>query len=498
MPATNELLQEESVSALHSTSAPADGDTLEELLRRNNRAFPATDVLAWAEQLLEELGSLHKASPPVIHQNVRPENIVLSPNGKVKLGGVGLNVARSIGDSHLRYSPLEQIWDGLDAASQKVITNSYDERSERVLKSPLDARSDLYSVAATLYYLLTATPPVDPLERSIEMLDGNGDPLRDPSALNSNVPVEVSQVLLKALEIKRENRFDSAAIMRQVLRSSFAKSQDTEDVEFQIQTQEAAKSDALKAEDQQKAAKELEHDRSDIEEQLIEEQARLEEHRAAEPELQLQDEYVGHDSVEPSAADEELLELDISVMPNVEAHISSPPVIGADDDAIELSVIDAVPTPRKSVSVPTRSDSGPEKDFSYQETSSGSSMFSVPVMAAAAAVLIVVFVGIYFVAFSGSSAQPAPAATVVTNPQPTEAPVSQPQAPAANPESAASTSSDTSQQPTTDTAVKQEAATPTKAAAKPTPGKDTKTAATAKEPAKVKKPVTADDLINDN
>jgi serine/threonine protein kinase len=117
MPATNELLQEESVSALHSTSAPADGDTLEELLRRNNRPFPATDVLAWAEQLLEELGSLHKASPPVIHQNVRPENIVLSPNGKVKLGGVGLNVARSIGDSHLRYSPLEQIWDGLDAAS---------------------------------------------------------------------------------------------------------------------------------------------------------------------------------------------------------------------------------------------------------------------------------------------------------------------------------------------------------------------------------------------
>lgn len=492
MPATNELLEEKSVSASGSTPARAEGDTLEELLKRNNRAFPVADVLNWADQLLDALGVLHKATPAVTHQNVRPENIVLSPDGTVSLYGAGESVSRSIGDSNLRYSPLEQIWDGLDAASQKVVTNSYDERSERTLKSPLDSRSDLYSLAATLYYSLTATQPVDALERSIEMLDGNADPLRDPSVLNSNIPTEVSQVLLKALEIKRENRFDSAAIMRQVLRASFSKVKDSVEVEAetnkQTQAAEAAKAEVRGAEEQRREAEELERKRQELE------KPRPEVERAAAEGEHLLEEM--HASAEPAASSDDLLELDISVMPNIEAHISAPPIDRADQDAIELSIIDEVASPaaKKPVTAAARSYSEPEKEFTYQEASSGTSMFSVPVMAAAAIVLVLVTVGIYFVAFSGSST--APTTAVETTPAP--GPAAQTNAPAANPDPIATYSSDGPQQQNAEPLVKTETGASSKAANKPGAAKESKPSAPVKEPGKEKKPVTADDLINDN
>jgi hypothetical protein len=492
MPATNELLQEKGVSASEFTSAPAEGDTLEELLRRNDRAFPVSDVLNWADQLLVALGELHKASPAVIHNNVRPENIVLSPDGTVSLLGAG--ESPSGGDAHIRFSPLEQIWDGLDAASQKVITNSYDERSEKTLKSPADARSDLYSLAATLYYLLTATPPVDALERSIEMLDGNSDPLPDPSQLNSQVPGDVSKVLLKALEIKRESRFDSAAIMRQVLRSSASKTQSRE-TPSETQAAEAAKAAARLAEEQKREAEEMERERLKVEEQNRRdaEQRQAEEKRRQE--AAAAEAARSHASIEPSPSAEDLLELDISVMPNVEAHISAAPG-DTPQDAIELSVIDDIPVPKKPLS-PTSTYASAEKDFSYQEASTGGSMLSMPVMAAAAAVVIIVAVGIYFVAFSGgSSTTPA---TAESKPAPVQAsPVTQPETPAAEPEPATAYSSD-APQPTVETAAKPETGNPAHAAAvKPTPNKEAKPANPAKEPAKGKKPVTVDDLINDN
>jgi len=117
----------------------------------------------------------------------------------------------------LNYRPLEQLWGGLDGASQKVILNSYDERSRRILQQPLDARSDIYSVGATLYHVLTRTLPKDALERSIEILDGNSDPLTAPADLDSSIPEEISEVIMKSMELRREHRYDSAAIMRQVL-----------------------------------------------------------------------------------------------------------------------------------------------------------------------------------------------------------------------------------------------------------------------------------------
>lgn len=213
-----------------------EGSYLNELLEKNGGAFSLTDMIDWADQLLDALNYLHTQSPPVIHRDIKPQNIQLTPDGKIKLlalAPVRNSEAVSTGNqtfeaTSLNYLPLEQIWGKLDLASQKVISNSYDEASEELLMQPPDARSDIYALGATLYHLITARHPVDALERSIDMLEGKPDPLPTPSRLDPNVPPEISYVLMKAMELKREKRFDSALIMRQVLKTAALRAKERE------------------------------------------------------------------------------------------------------------------------------------------------------------------------------------------------------------------------------------------------------------------------------
>jgi hypothetical protein len=215
-----------------------EGNTLHELLEKNKKPFSLVEVSNWADSLLDALNYLHTLTPPVMHGEVKPHNIRLAANGKVKLHVFNLvkstdeiNAAmanQTFDAAVLPYLPLEQIWQGLDAASKKVILTNYDDKSEKILEQPADARSDVFSLAATLYHLLTARIPADALTRSIDILEGKTDPLQSPSELNPSIPNEVSEVLLKALEIKRENRFSSAVIMRQVLRTAFVRVKERE------------------------------------------------------------------------------------------------------------------------------------------------------------------------------------------------------------------------------------------------------------------------------
>jgi hypothetical protein len=231
-------IQHESITPVHDFFSEIDrqylvmeaieGDSLAAMLDRNRRPFTVEDITRWADQLLDALNYIHNQRPAIIHRNIRPQNLKVN-NGKVRLFGVCPDGAAEAGSNEeLRYSPMEQIWPGLDPASQKVITNSYDDRSERILKEPLDARSDIYSLGATLYFLATGCEPVDPLERSIDILEGKLDPLREPTSVNPDIAPEISDVLMKALEIKRENRYDSAAIMRQVLQSAVSRLRERE------------------------------------------------------------------------------------------------------------------------------------------------------------------------------------------------------------------------------------------------------------------------------
>ncbi len=209
-----------------------DGKTLSELLESKKSAFPLSDVGLWADGLLDALNHLHSQVPAIIHSNIKPENIKLSAGGNVKLfvfGGVdegrdGLDGEGISFDANvLSYLPIEQIWLGLDVGSRKVIRSGYDEHSAEILEQPLDVQSDIYSIGATLYHLVTGRVPADALTRSIDLLEGKADPLVPASKINPAVSQELSDILMRAMQIKREDRYGSASIMRQVLRSAFSK-----------------------------------------------------------------------------------------------------------------------------------------------------------------------------------------------------------------------------------------------------------------------------------
>lgn len=215
----------------------AEGANLNKLLEKDKCSFALSNVLNWADQMLFALNYLHTHPKPLFHNALKPQNLRLTAAGKLKVFPICISASseanngsapsnQAIDSAGINYLPLEQIWDRLDPASQTVISKSYDEKSEKILMMPTDARSDIYSLGATLYHLATGHAPIDALTRSIDLLEGKPDPLPTLHALNSAIPQEVSDVLMKALEIKREDRFDSAVIMRQVLRTALLRAKE--------------------------------------------------------------------------------------------------------------------------------------------------------------------------------------------------------------------------------------------------------------------------------
>lgn len=297
-----------------------EGSNLSELLEKNKNPFPLANVTNWAGQLLDVLNYLHTRKPPIIHGDIKPENVRLTSSGKIKLINLGnakdseakinkhLNNP-SFDPATLHALPLEQIWNSLDPASQNVILNDYDEKSEKILIQPLDARSDLYALGALLYELMTAQMPVDALTRSIDTLEGKSDPLKTPTELNQNIPAEISKIVMKALEIKRENRFESAVVMSQALQTALLKVRE-------IEVEEAKKQVAAARESGLAEQKRFEEERLLVEKQRLEieaEKKRLEQERlrveqeklAIEAEKTRHAEFIHNSNPEPTSTSQQ-------------------------------------------------------------------------------------------------------------------------------------------------------------------------------------------------
>lgn len=181
------------------------GDDLSEMMAKRQGPFPVDQVLAWTDQLLDALDYLHTQEPPIVHRDIKPQNLKLTARGQIILldfglakGQVGelsrITTSASIFGYTPNYAPLEQI-QGLGT----------------------DARSDIYSVAATVYHLLTEVKPPDALTRAAAIVNGQPDPLVSASEANPAVNAQLADVLQRGMAQNREQRFRSAAEMRRAL-----------------------------------------------------------------------------------------------------------------------------------------------------------------------------------------------------------------------------------------------------------------------------------------
>ncbi|HKP70094.1 MAG TPA: serine/threonine-protein kinase [Pyrinomonadaceae bacterium] len=192
------------------------GDDLAKRLEAAAKPFPVSWVMFWADQLLDALSYLHSHEPPIIHRDIKPQNLKLTDENHIILLDFGLSKTTT-GQTHIsntgstgsvvgytpHYAPMEQI--------RGIGTNP---------------KSDLYSLSATLYQLMTNTVPADALTRADAMLNGLADPIEPPHNINPEIPVAVSEVTLKAMEVSQEKRFSNAREMQKALRRAFTQMQE--------------------------------------------------------------------------------------------------------------------------------------------------------------------------------------------------------------------------------------------------------------------------------
>src|SRR5215475_1645739 len=214
------------------------GKDLEQLLAdrksQGQGVFVSSQVLRWADQLLDALEYLHSQKPPIIHRDIKPQNLKLTPRGEVILLDFGL--AKGI-VTHQSQS----------SQSIRGYTPNY-ASLEQIRGTGTDARSDIYSIGATIYHLLTGEMPQDALTRIAAILMGQPDPMKPIASMNPTVPASVTQVIEKAMSPHPDQRYSSAAAMRQALRSAAINAPPVSLHRAQTLTDEPLKANAAAAE----------------------------------------------------------------------------------------------------------------------------------------------------------------------------------------------------------------------------------------------------------
>jgi serine/threonine protein kinase len=168
--------------------------------RRSGNPIPESDILGWSAQLCDALEYLHNQEPSILHRDIKPGNIRITPNGLVKLVDFGLvkimvpdemTITVMQGRGTALYTPLEQY--GGDTGHT-------------------DIRSDIYALGCTLYHLFAGQAPPEAKQRFL-----NPDSLVPLRHLNSRITPEIERAILWAMALHPDDRPATIRQFRELL-----------------------------------------------------------------------------------------------------------------------------------------------------------------------------------------------------------------------------------------------------------------------------------------
>jgi hypothetical protein len=176
------------------------GVTLKDLVEGAGPLAPA-DAVARTLDVIDGLEEAHRAG--VIHRDVKPANCYLDAGGRAKVGDFGLSRSLAVA-SHL-------------TRVGGFVGTPLFASPEQLKGEPLDPRTDVYSVAATLYYLFTGQAPFQHADAATVIARVVSEAVMPPRALRPDLSPALEQVVLRGLERQRERRYQSLAEFREAL-----------------------------------------------------------------------------------------------------------------------------------------------------------------------------------------------------------------------------------------------------------------------------------------
>jgi hypothetical protein len=171
------------------------GEDLGQLAARTG-ALSEAQAVTWISQICSALEYLHSQQPPIIHRDIKPQNIKVTPQGHVFLVDFGI---AKVGEASKTTTGALGVTPGFSPPEQYGMGGT-------------DARSDIYALGATLYALLTGRVPPESI-----MLMGGEAQLTPPRQVNAGISPSMQQAVLKAMASRRTDRPQTVTEFKKML-----------------------------------------------------------------------------------------------------------------------------------------------------------------------------------------------------------------------------------------------------------------------------------------
>jgi serine/threonine protein kinase len=170
-----------------------DGETMKSVIKREG-SVPVDNALTIIQQIAEALDYAWKEQR-LIHRDIKPDNIMITKNGRAKLADLGL--ARIAGEIE-------------DKSNDEIMGTPQYISPEHLTGAPMDGRSDIYSLGASFYHMITGEFPFTGKTAAEITRKHIEEPLKSPRTVNPNISEFVSRIIVKMMEKNPNDRYQTA------------------------------------------------------------------------------------------------------------------------------------------------------------------------------------------------------------------------------------------------------------------------------------------------